>query len=188
MYKNDNELAIFRKQIEQTNKQGEFLLKAFDEITTIKNDMIAMRDETRETNSQTNNMLLEIKDEHNEFKEELEEFKNTVTLSGPQADRLHKFATTKGHQLTKEFFGEEVSQELYMKKFGHLIMGVYTAIKKRFEVSKYTLVKRVQAEQAIAFVESLTLNDLPQNYKRLTDSQIDTATRHGDYGILERLA
>ena len=86
MYKNDNELTIFRKQIEQTNKQGEFLLKAFDEITTIKNDMIAMRDETRETNSQTNNMLLEIKDEHNNFKEELEEFKNTVTLSGPQAD------------------------------------------------------------------------------------------------------
>ena len=74
MYKNDNELAIFRKQIEQTNKQGEFLLKAFDEITTIKNDMIAMRDETRETNIQTNNMLLEIKDEHNGFKEELEEF------------------------------------------------------------------------------------------------------------------
>lgn len=31
-------------------------------------------------------------------------------------------------------------------------------------------------------------NNLPQNYKRLTDSQIDAATRHGDYGILERLA
>ena len=52
----------------------------------------------------------------------------------------------------------------------------------------YYIATLPEGEQAIAFVENLTLDDLPQNYMRLTDSQIDTATRHGDYGILERLA
>ena len=32
----DNELDIFRKQIEQTNKYGEYILRAIDEIKDIK--------------------------------------------------------------------------------------------------------------------------------------------------------
>ena len=63
--------------------------------------------------------------------------------------------------------------------------GVYTAIRKKFEVNKYNQVKRVECEVAIAFTESLTLSDLPKNYLRLTDHQIDVAERHGDFEVLK---
>lgn len=133
----------------------------------------ALRDEVKQTAEKTERRLHKIE--------------TTYPMLDTEADRLQSIATIKAHQFTSQFFGEEVSQELYMKKFGHLISGIYRSVKKEFHVRKYTLVLHVEAEQAIAFVENLTLDDLPQNYKRLTDSQIDTAVRHGDYNVLEKL-
>lgn len=133
----------------------------------------ALRDEVKQTAEKTERRLHKIE--------------TTYPMLDTEADRLQSIATIKAHQFTSQFFGEEVSQELYMKKFGHLISGIYRSVKKEFHVRKYTLVLHVEAEQAIAFVENLTLKDLPQNYKRLTDSQIDTAARHGDYNVLEKL-
>lgn len=40
----NNELELFKKQIEQTNKQGEFIAKAFDEIINMKSKMENMVD------------------------------------------------------------------------------------------------------------------------------------------------
>ena len=156
-----------RAQMEQMVAQANSIYQMYNELTEMKSEFRGLYDEIRE---------------------EFDDFKNTVPLTGPQADRLHAFCSRKGHQFTREYFGQEVSQELYSKKYGHLIRGIFTVIKKKYEVNKYNQVRRVDGEQAIAFVENLTLDDLPKNYKRLTDSQIDTATRHGDCGILERLA
>lgn len=133
----------------------------------------ALRDEVKQTAQRTERRLHKIE--------------TTYPMLDTEADRLQSIATIKAHQFTSQFFGEEVSQELYMKKFGHLISGIYRSVKKEFHVRKYTLVLHVEADQAIAFVENLTLKDLPQNYMRLTDSQIDTAARHGDYNVLEKL-
>ena len=106
----------------------------------------------------------------------LHSFKNTLPLTGPQANRLHSFCSRKGHQFTREYFGQQVSQELIFKKIRTPYQGIPTAISKEdIEVNKYNQVRRIDGEQAIAFVENLTLDDLPKNYKRLTDSQIDTA-------------
>lgn len=159
-------MELNRSQMEQMVTQANSILKMYDELT---------------------NMKVEFKELYEEIRKEFDDFKNTVPLTGPQADRLHSYCSRKGHQFTRQFFGEEVSQELYSKKYGHLIRGIFTVIKKRYEVNKYNQVRRVDGEDAIAFVENLKLDDLPQNYKRLTDSQIDTASRHGDYGILEKL-
>ncbi|WP_426704427.1 ORF6C domain-containing protein [Staphylococcus shinii] len=155
-----------RAQMEQMVAQANSIYQMYNELTEMKSEFRGLYDEIRE---------------------EFDDFKNSVPLTGPQADRLHAFCSRKGHQFTREYFGQEVSQELYSKKYGHLIRGIFTVIKKKYEVNKYNQVRRVDGEQAIAFVENLTLNDLPQNYKRLTDSQIDTAARHGDYNVLDKL-
>ncbi|MGN4156951.1 hypothetical protein [Staphylococcus auricularis] len=160
-------MELTRNQMENMVAQANSILQMYDEITEMKTEFRGLYDEIRK---------------------EFDDFKNTVPLTGPQADRLHAFCSRKGHQFTREYFGQQVSQELYSKKYGHLIRGIFTIIRKKYEVNKYNQVRRVDGEDAIAFVESLTLDDLPINYKRLTDSQIDTAERHGDYGILERLA
>lgn len=160
-------MDINKAQMEQMVAQANSIYQMYNELTEMKSEFKGLYDEIRE---------------------EFDNFKNTVPLTGPQADRLHAFCSRKGHQFTRAYFGQQVSQELYSKKYGHLIRGIFTVIKKKYEVNKYNQVRRVDGEQAIAFVENLTLNDLPENYKRLTDSQIDTASRHGDYEILERLA
>lgn len=160
-------VELNRTQMENMVAQANSILQMYDELTQMKT---------------------EFRELYGEIRKEFDDFKNTVPLTGPQADRLHAFCSRKGHQFTKQYFGQEVSQELYSKKYGHLIRGIFTAIKKKYEVNKYSQVRRIDGEQAIAFVENLAFNDLPKNYKRLTDSQIDTAARHGDYGILERLA
>ncbi|MBU6948692.1 ORF6C domain-containing protein [Staphylococcus haemolyticus] len=160
-------MELTRNQMENMVAQANSILQMYDEITEMKSEFRGLYDEIRK---------------------EFDDFRNTVPLTGPQADRLHSFCSRKGHQFTREYFGQQVSQELYSKKYGHLIRGIFTVIKKKYEVNKYNQVRSVDGENAIAFVESLTLDDLPINYKRLTDSQIDTAERHGDYGVLERLA
>ncbi|WP_436880650.1 hypothetical protein [Staphylococcus haemolyticus] len=160
-------MELRRSQMENMVAQANSILQMYDEITEMKSEFRGLYDEIRK---------------------EFDDFRNTVPLTGPQADRLHSFCSRKGHQFTREYFGQQVSQELYSKKYGHLIRGIFTVIKKKYEVNKYNQVRSVDGENAIAFVESLTLDDLPINYKRLTDSQIDTAERHGDYGVLERLA
>lgn len=160
-------MELTRNQMENMVAQANSILQMYDEITEMKSEFRGLYDEIRK---------------------EFDDFRNTVPLTGSQADRLHSFCSRKGHQFTREYFGQQVSQELYSKKYGHLIRGIFTVIKKKYEVNKYNQVRSVDGEDAIAFVESLTLDDLPINYKRLTDSQIDTAERHGDYGVLERLA
>lgn len=159
-------MDLNKAQMEQMVAQANSIYQMYNELTEMKSEFRGLYDEIRE---------------------EFDSFKNTVPLTGPQADRLHSFCSRKGHQFTREYFGQQVSQELYSKKYGHLIRGIFTAIKRRYEVNKYNQVRRIDGEQAIAFVENLTLKDLPQNYKRLTDSQIDTAARHGDYNVLEKL-
>lgn len=155
-----------KAQMEQMVAQANSIYQMYNELTEMKSEFRGLYDEIRK---------------------EFDDFKNTVPLTGPQADRLHAFCSRKGHQFTKEYFGQEVSQELYSKKYGHLIRGIFTVIRKKYEVNKYNQVRRVDGEQAIAFVENLTIDDLPRNYKRLTDSQIDTAIRHGDYNVLDKL-
>lgn len=182
-----NLIDISRRQADQLVQQAEMSRGLLDKILEHerkmeenKREMTEMKNEIIDVKDNSENLYLEIKGK-------FEAFENTVPLTGPQADRLHSFCSRKGHQFTREYFDQQVSQELYSKKYGHLIRGIFTVIKKRYEVSKYNQVRRVDGEEAIAFVESLTLNDLPKNYLRLTDTQKDTAARHGDYRILERL-
>lgn len=167
-------MELNRAQMEQMVRQANSALQMYDKIIEVEQRVNKAESRMNQTAEKTERRLHKIE--------------TTYPLLDTEADRLQSIATIKAHQFTGQFFGEEVSQELYMKKFGHLISGIYRSVKKEFNVRKYTLVLHVEAEQAIAFVENLTLNNLPQNYKRLTDSQIDAATRHGDYGILERLA
>ena len=174
-------MELTRNQMENMVTQANSILQMYDEIAIAKNEIR----ETKEDITRTKDELLAL---NKEIREEFDNFKNTVPLTGPQADRLHAFCSRKGHQFTRDYFGQQVSQELYSKKYGHLIRGIFTVIKKKYEVSKYNQVRRVDSEEAIAFVEGLTLNDLPKNYLRLTDHQIDVAERHGDFEVLKRLA
>ncbi len=166
-------IDLNKAQMEQMVTQANSIYQMYNEISDMKEEIIEVKNIAVQTNART--------------EKRLEKIENSYPMLDTEADRLQSIATIKARQFTKEFFKENVSNELFSRKFGHLISGVYKMVKKEFHVRKYTLVRHVEAEKAITFVESLTLNDLPKNYLRLTDTQKDTAARHGDYRILERL-
>lgn len=166
-------IDLNKAQMEQMVTQANSIYQMYNEISDMKEEIIEVKNIAVQTNART--------------EKRLEKIENSYPMLDTEADRLQSIATIKARQFTKEFFKENVSNELFSRKFGHLISGVYKMVKKEFHVRKYTLIRHVEAEKAIAFVENLNLNDLPQNYLRLTDTQKDTAARHGDYRILERL-
>ncbi|MCI2949865.1 ORF6C domain-containing protein [Staphylococcus haemolyticus] len=160
-------MELSRTQMENMVAQAQSALQMYDKIVEIEERMnqTALRTEIR-----------------------LDKIENSYPLLDTEADRIQSMAMIKARQFTKQLFAQEVSQELFSKKFGHIISGVYRAIKNQFHVRKYTLVKHVDAEKAVAFVEQLKLTDLPPRFLRLTDHQIDVAERHGDFEVLKRLA
>ena len=62
----------------------------------------------------------------------LDKIENSYPLLDTEADRIQSMAMIKARQFTKQLFAQEVSQELFSKKFGHIISGVYRAIKINF--------------------------------------------------------
>ena len=84
----NNELELFKKQIEQTNKQGEFIAKAFDEIINMKSKMENMVDEAKAINNQTN--------------ERLNDLENTKTLLLGEAKKVKSQVTRRGYEFKAE--------------------------------------------------------------------------------------
>ncbi|POC76841.1 hypothetical protein CRN61_24130, partial [Vibrio vulnificus] len=95
----DNELDIFRQQIEQTNKHGEYILRAIDEIKDIKEEMLTI-------NARTNDRL--------------EDLENTKTLLNGEAKKVKSQVMRRAYLLANKYFKNQVSDELFHKKRIHL--------------------------------------------------------------------
>ena len=75
-----NQVAtLTRNQMENMVAQANSILQMYDEITELKMEMADMNSEFRKL--------------YEEIKKEFEDFKNTVPLTGPQADRLYAVCT-----------------------------------------------------------------------------------------------
>lgn len=170
---NNTNLELLKKTIDRSNEQGRIIA---DTVT----GMILLETEMRKMHTDTNDKLTEMRDLYEDIKYEFEEYKKTIPLSGPEADKLQSLAHSKAYEFTKLYFGKEVSEELFSKKYGHLIRGVYTRIKKHFAVSKYNQVKHHEAKDAYEYVNTTDITDLGNHYLRLTNSQYETSVKNGD--------
>lgn len=132
----------------------------------------------------TRDEVIEVKDEmaemYTEVKRELQEIKDTYPLTDGEATLIQSLVGKKAHEFTSEFLGQNVSTDLFMMKMGHFRQGIYTALKKRFNATKYTTIKHIQAKEAYSFIRELQLDHLASNYLRITQGQMETAERYGD--------
>ena len=153
------QLDLLKQTIDRSNEQGQVISEIVTEMLELKTEMTSLYEDIRE---------------------EFEEFRKTIPLSGPEADRLKILAQKKAYELTTTYFNKKVSDELFSKKYGHIISGVYTAIRSHFEVSKYNQVRHKEAARAFDFVKNLKIDDLKPNYLRLTDVQYEISLKHDD--------
>lgn len=176
-----NLIDISRTQADQLVQQAEF-------SRGLLNKMEQHEQKMNHFENEMNRFGNEMTEKENKLDSRFEDLEKNLTLTHGECKFIKSKVAEKSYVLTNKFFDEEVSNELYHKKRCHFITGIYSSLNKKFNAITYTTIKHIYFDEAMSFVQTLTLDDLPKNYKRLTDSQIDTATRHGDYGILERLA
>ena len=155
----DNELDIFRQQIEQTNKHGEYILRAIDEIKDIKEEMLTI-------NARTNDRL--------------EDLENTKTLLNGEAKKVKSQVMRRAYQLANKYFKNQVSDELFHKKRIHLQTGIYKKINENFDAITYTTIRHIDFDNAMNYINSIELVDLPFNYLKLTDKQKEVAEKNNE--------
>ena len=155
----DNELDIFRKQIEQTNKYGEYILRAIDEIKDIKEEMLTINERTNDR---------------------LEDLENTKTLLNGEAKKVKSQVMRRAYLLANKYFKNQVSNELFHKKRIHLQTGIYKKINERFDSITYTTIRHIDFDDAMNYINSIELVDLPFNYLKLTDKQKEVAEKNNE--------
>lgn len=162
----NNELEFFKRQIEQSNKQGEFIAKAFDEIIEIKGYVENLADEAKSINAKTNDRL--------------EDLENTKTLLNGEAKKIKSQVMKRAYLLANHYFKNPVSNELFHKKRIHLQTGIYKKINENFDAITYTTIRHIDFDEAMNYISSIELVDLPFNYLKLTDKQKEIAEKNNE--------
>ena len=176
-----NLIDISRSHADQLVQQAEFSRELLNKMVEHEKKM----EENEQKMDVFENKMI---DTEQKLDTRFEKLEKNLTLTHGECKFIKANVMEKSYQLANQYFEEKVSNELYHKKRCHLMKGLYSLLNKHFNSITYTTIKHVDFENAMQLVRNATLDSLSKNYLRLTDSQIDTATRHGDYGILERLA
>src|SRR5699024_8578548 len=120
--------------------------------------MVSLYQEMKGSKNDVSQMKSDIKEEYERFNQSVERIKNSIELEGSDADEIKYIVNKKAHAIAKvkypdiEEFGAE-----YRELVGYARREVYKNLKKHFNVNSYTRIRHLDAEKAIAFVESIVL-------------------------------
>lgn len=176
-----NLIDISRRQADQLVQQAEFSRELF-------NKMLEQDKKIDEHNKKMEEFESKMIDTEIRLNKRMEENEKNNVLSHGEGKFIKSKVGERSYYLVNKFLKEEVSKELYHKKRCHFIQGIYSTLNKQFNSITYTTIRHVDFEKAMEFVGGLELADLPVHFLRLTDKQIETAERYGDFEILKRLA
>lgn len=119
----------------------------------------------------------------------IDEIKKYIPLNDGEASKLKQALSSRAAITTKTWikknFGdpEYGGNEFFSKKYGHIIRAFYSMTKKHFNAIKYTAILHSDFEEALGYANSLNYYSLPQQTKRITESQLQTLNewekRHG---------
>lgn len=140
-------------------QQANMVIKSVEQIQEVREEMYQMRDE---------------------FKKDVEEIRSTYPLNRGEAILLNTAIKNKAHELTTEYFGKQVSRELFSKKRVHISMGLGHQLKKAFNSITYNTIRHLDYDDAKRFVNEFTLENLPTHYLDLTEKQYEVSAKNGD--------
>lgn len=134
-----DEMETLKFSLERQNKQGEALVKVIERVEKIESNMNKKYD-------RMSGMLKEVE--------------NRVHLEDADATRIKSIVAKKSHKIAKAKYpnNKDYGAE-FLELVGYARRHVYKRLKEHFNVTKYTAIRHVDREQAINFVESITLSD-----------------------------
>lgn len=110
----------------------------------------------------------------------IEEIKKFIPLTDGEANRLKQAITSRAAVTTKSWLNHKFNnpeyggKEFFSKKYGHIVRAFYSLTKHHFGAIKYTAILHSDFEEALGFADQLNYYSLPQNAKRITESQLAT--------------
>lgn len=125
-------------------------------------------------------MKSEMVNMHQEVKRDVQELRDTITLTDAERSDLQSLVFKKANQLTSDLFGKKVSDDLFLAKSGHFRSIVYKRLKETFNVTSYMKIRRIDFSNAKAIVAMVQLNNLKGYQLRLTPRQKEIAEMNGD--------
>ncbi|MCM2138860.1 ORF6C domain-containing protein [Vagococcus fluvialis] len=117
---------------------------------------------------------------HTEIKQDVQELRDTITLTDSERSNLQSAVQSKANELTKKYFKKDVSDDLFLMKSGHFRSVIYKRIKDTFNVTSYFKVRRIDFKHAMQVVEMVQLLNLKDYQLRLTPRQKEVALLNGD--------
>ena len=128
----------------------------------------------------------EMLDTENRLNKRMEENEKNNVLSRGEGKYIQSKVGERSYYLTDQFFKEHVSKELYHKNvvtlfkvfIRHLIDILIQLLTQQLDMS---------TSKSYGIYRKSRISKYATSFLRLTDHQIDTAKRHGDFEILKRL-
>lgn len=153
-------LTIIRQTLARQNEQGRALMEVVDHIERIEQSMIEMNGDTRAL---------------------LKTVSDSVTLNYEEQNAYKAIVSSKSHAMAKNYFGDaDISQDFYLAKIGQFRSRIYSQVKKKFNVPRYSAIKRIDFDNAIQFVNLMSLESFEEWETRLTPRQREIAEMNGD--------
>jgi hypothetical protein len=137
----ENPMEIIKFSLETQNKQGQALVAIINHVEGIKSD---------------------VDEKFSEMSVMLQEVKDSVTLSYEEQKKLQSTVFKTSVDLTKQSFEAtllEPTKEEFLKEVGSFRRAIWKKLKDKYDVPRYTSLRRVDYQYAIDFVNSLTMKD-----------------------------
>ncbi|MEC0140440.1 ORF6C domain-containing protein [Paenibacillus macerans] len=129
-------LPVIEKQLQLTEQQGAAIRMLFDGLKQMHTDMTEKVEEVQI-------MVQEVRD--------------SVTLNDTECYQLQNAVRLKSNELTKHRYKE--SDENFKDMVGRYRRMIWSKMKERFEVAKYSHIRRIDFDDSIDFVRNFRPED-----------------------------
>lgn len=129
-------LPVIEKQLQLTEQQGAAIRMLFDGLKQMHTDMTEKVEEVQI-------MVQEVRD--------------SVTLTDTECYQLQNAVHLKSNELTKHRYKE--SDENFKDMVGRYRRMIWSKMKERFEVAKYSHIRRIDFDDSIDFVRNFRPED-----------------------------
>lgn len=129
-------LVVVGQQLQMSEQQGAALRMMWEGLNAFKTEIIEHKEEVQM-------MVQEVRD--------------SVTLTDAECYQLQYAVRLKSNELTKDRFKE--SDEKFKEMVGRYRRTIWSKLKERFQVAKYSHVRRIDYDDAVEFIKTFRPED-----------------------------
>lgn len=150
----NNELDALKFTLQRQDDQSKALQKVIEVISDTKNEIVDIK---------------------SEIKHDVQEIRDSITINYEEQQTIKSVIGTKAKKMTFEYFDKEnlntQNHDLFAKKYGQIIQVIYRHLKNRFDVPRYTSIKRIEFNNSVSYLNSLSLSQFKPREIRMTAVQ-----------------